>query len=180
MTTENEPLEEEQTGFTPQDKGLMEQVQDPSVDETTEEVYDNSKVDNLVPEEEVTMEATPETYLPRIAQKISIARMVVYRSRTGNYSVPAVVNCTADSIYQPGVEAGFVPPITAIDNVHLTVFSPGRPGMRIDAGEQPGTEAFVVPSKYPISENVSGCYQEWDIPYDEAGGPGTWSWPARV
>ena len=34
---------------------------------------------------------------------VSIGRVVEYRSRTGNYSVPAVVNCCTSSIYQPGV-----------------------------------------------------------------------------
>jgi hypothetical protein len=111
---------------------------------------------------------------------VSICRMVEYRSRTGNYSVPAVVNCCVDSIYQPGVEAGFVPPLSSLENVHLTVFSPGRPGMRMTAGETPSSDAFLVASQYPVSENVSGCYQEWDIPYDSEGGPGTWRWPTRV
>lgn len=111
---------------------------------------------------------------------ITLGRIVHYRSRTGNYSVPAIVNCTTDSIYQPGVEAGFVPAIDRIDKVHLTVFSPGRAGMRVDQENTPGAEAFVVTSPYPISENVSGCYQEWNIPYDSDGGPGTWMWPPKV
>lgn len=120
---------------------------------------------------------------PAEPQKITICRMVEYRSRTGNYTVPAVVNCTSDSIYQPGVEHGFVPPLSALDNVHLTVFTPGKPGMRTSAADgtvTAGAENFVAPSPFPISENVSGCYQEWDIPYDPDGGPGTWRWPARV
>lgn len=115
--------------------------------------------------------------------KPSICRMIEYRSRTGNYSVPAVINCCVDSIYQPGVEHGFVPPLSGNDNVHLTVFSPGRPGMRMDTGsDNPAefAENFVVKSKYPVSENVSGCYQEWDIPFDMGRSPGTWTWPERV
>jgi hypothetical protein len=105
---------------------------------------------------------------------LAICRMVEYRSRTGNYSVPAVVNCTTDSIYQPGVEAGHVPALTSVDRVHLTVFTPGLPGMRGDA------DNFVVASEQPVSENVAGTYQEWNIPYDPDGGPGTWKWPTRA
>lgn len=123
---------------------------------------------------------TAEPILQTPKQSISIGRIVSYRSRTGNYTVPAIVNCTTDSIYQPGVEAGFVPPLSSHNHVHLTVFTPGTPGMRTEAGTQPGAENFVVESPYPISENVAGCYQEWDIDYDENGGPGTWSWPSRM
>lgn len=126
-------------------------------------------------------EPTQMRYISPI--KPTICRMVEYRSRTGNYSVPAVINCCVDSIYQPGVEHGFVPPLSGNDHVHLTVFSPGRPGMRMDTGNdnpQDFAENFVVKSKYPVSENVSGCYQEWDIPFDMGRSPGTWCWPERV
>src|SRR5215471_4856507 len=118
-------------------------------------------------------------------QRPTICRMVVYRSRTGNYSVPAVVNCTSDSIYPPGVEAGFVPPLSGPMNVHLTVFTPGRPGQRrigakvdhpfngvvtcLNCGkvrEEHTHDPFLNPSQYPVSENVAGCYQEWDVAYD--------------
>jgi hypothetical protein len=189
--------EEENTGFTVEPNGLMEQVEAPGPtkdDEVTEEVYDNSQVTTLDGAEDILlggelMATSPEAFVPPEIQetpepqKVSICRMVEYRSRTGNYSIPAVVNCTTDSIYQPGVEHGFVPPLSAVDNVHLTVFTPGKPGLRAlaDAVEPaPGAENFVVPSPHPISENVAGCYQEWDIPYDPDGGPGTWRWPARV
>lgn len=104
----------------------------------------------------------------------TLGRIVWYRSRTGNYTVPALVNCTVNSIYQPGVDAGFVPPLTDDLHVHLTVFSPGQIGKRV------GADNFINKSKYPVSENVSGCYQEWDIEYDELAGPGTWCWPERV
>lgn len=119
--------------------------------------------------------------------KPSIGRVVHYRSRTGNYTLPAIVNCTTDSIYQPGVDAGFVPPLSSDDHVHLTVFSPGRPGMRVTAGQTPGSDDFIVKSAYPVSENVAGCYQEWDIEHDDDDPlqgseqkPGTWRWPPRV
>lgn len=95
---------------------------------------------------------------------------VIYRSRTGAYDVPATVNCTQRSIYPPGVEGGFVPALTGDDHVHLTVMTPGLPGCR------KGATDFLVTSPHPVGENVAGCYQEWDIPYDPAGGPGTWRW----
>lgn len=187
---------------------MSEQTPEANEDTTTTEVQDNSQITDIsvaprvplgegdfVTEEQLAAmsakEESPanpiqlpdESYTPRIAEKVSLGRIVEYRSRTGNYSVPAVINCTTNSIYQPGVEAGFVPPISQIDNVHLTVLTPGKPGLRQSAGEDApvaGAENFLVTSPYPISENVSGCYQEWDIPYDVAGGPGTWKWPERV
>ena len=104
----------------------------------------------------------------------TIGRTVHYGSRTGNYILPAIVNCTRDTIYQPGVDAGFVPPLSEALHVHLTVFSPGQGGKRV------GAQDFIVKSKYPVSENVSGCYQEWDIAYDPHGGAGSWHWPERM
>lgn len=122
-------------------------------------------------------------------QKPSICRIVVYRSRTGNYSVPAVVTATEDSLYRPGVEGGFVPDLSSPMHVHLTVFTPGLPGMRVTAED---FEA-PVPEGQVISENVAGCYQEWNVPFEalRLGGPvddphhlvpsaGTWHWPPRV
>lgn len=104
----------------------------------------------------------------------SIGRIVHYVSRTGNYEVPAIVNCTRDSLYQPGVDAGFVPGLSGVDHVHLTVLTPGKPGKRANADD------FVNPSPFPISENVAGCYQEWDIPFSESPSAGTWHWPERT
>lgn len=145
-----------------------------------------ARVDNLEENEvvliagEVVPQWDPPVGKAQSPTRPSIGRVVVYRSRTGNYSVPAIVNCTVDSIYQPGVEAGFVPALSDPNNVHLTVLSPGKPGMRANKEEILRAEPFVVVSEHPVSENVSGCYQEWDIPYDENGGPGSWSWPPRV
>jgi hypothetical protein len=119
----------------------------------------------------------------------SIGRIVVYRSRTGDYSVPAIVTATQKTLNPKGVEAGHVPPLTGEDHVHLTVFTPGAPGLR------QGAEDFKAESVHPRSENVAGCYQEWDIPPDPAQPPtdglprnqplpeqepGTWRWPERV
>ena len=108
----------------------------------------------------------------------TLGRIVWYRSRTGSYDVPAIVTATTDSLNPKGVEAGHIPPLTSDWHVHLTVFSAGRPGLRHDA------EDFKVVSEFPVSENVAGCYQEWDIPFDETRDaevpPGTWRWPTRI
>jgi hypothetical protein len=113
----------------------------------------------------------------------TIGCLVIYRSRTGDYDVPAIVNCTMATINQKGVDAGHVPPLSSPLAVHLTVLTPGKPGMRRDAGD------FKVESEHGRSENVAGCYQEWDIPPNELvdhpeGGdqpaPGTWRWPERA
>lgn len=106
----------------------------------------------------------------------SIGRIVLYRSRTGSYTVPAVINCTTATIYQPGVDAGHVPALSSDEHVHLTVFTPGKPGMRGGAGD------FVAESPHGRGENVAGTYQEWDIAYwDRVDGDdqpaGTWTWP---
>lgn len=106
----------------------------------------------------------------------TIGRIVVYRSRTGDYSVPAIITATTATLNAKGVELGHVPALSSDDHVHLTVFTPGRPGMRR------GAQDFLVESEHARSENVAGCYQEWDIPHNEFPAddvPGTWSWPHR-
>lgn len=110
--------------------------------------------------------------------KPSLGRIVIYRSRTGNYSCPAMVVATRETLHIPNVEAGWIPNITDETNVHLVVFSAGKPGQGrtiMDAEKD-----FLVKSEHGVSVNTSGTYQEWDIPYDPSGGPGTWSWPERV
>ena len=111
---------------------------------------------------------------------ITIGRIVIYRSRTGRYSVPAIINCTTDSIDPVGVEAGHVPALDTDENVHLTVFTPGKPGMRRSnqAMADMGLTASQVEN---LSENVAGCYQEWNVRHDPSGeSPGSWRWPERI
>lgn len=107
----------------------------------------------------------------------TIGRIVIYRSRTGTYSVPAIVSATVDTLNPDGVAAGHVPDLEDPMQVHLTVFTPGKPGMRGGAGD------FKVESPHGRSENVAGCYQEWSIPFDDSDeqeqAPGTWRWPVR-
>lgn len=104
--------------------------------------------------------------------KPTIGRIVIYRSRTGDYSVPAIVTATQETLNLKGVELGHVPGLYSASHVHLTVFTPGKPGMRR------GADDFKIESQHERSENVAGCYQEWDIPFDPNGQmPGSWSWP---
>ena len=122
----------------------------------------------------------PRDHIP--APKPGIGRIVHYRSRTGNYTVPAMVTCTVDTLAPIGVKVwtetegkGGVPPLSSDTHVHLAVFTPGMPGMRA------GAQDFVAESDHPRSENIGGTYQEWDIPMDdgtaEEQAAGTWRWP---
>jgi hypothetical protein len=119
---------------------------------------------------------TPDPGAPA-PQRPTIGRVVIYRSRTGDYSVPAIITATTETLNAKGVELGHVPALDSDEHVHLTVLTPGKPGMRR------GARDFLVDSEEPISENVSGCYQEWNIPLCPASGKqqaaGTWSWPDR-
>jgi hypothetical protein len=120
------------------------------------------------------------------APRPSLGRIVIYRSRTGDYDVPAIITATVDTLNRKGVEAGYIPDLTDPERVHLTVFTAGVPGLRGSAVERGD---FKVVSEHPVSENVAGTYQEWDIPLagsfaaptdgDEPM-PGTWRWPERV
>jgi hypothetical protein len=89
---------------------------------------------------------------------VRIGRIVIYRSRTGDYDVPAIITATQTTLNPKGVEAGHVPALSSPQHVHLTVFTPGEPGLR------EGAEDFKVESEHGRSENVAGCYQEWDVP----------------
>jgi len=114
--------------------------------------------------------------------RLTIGRIVIFRSRTGNYDVPAIVTATLQTLSPKGVELGNVPMLSSPEHVHLTVLTPGKPGLRR------GAEDFKVESPHGRSENVAGCYQEWDIPrwrssleHDPSQPtPGSWRWPEVV
>lgn len=114
--------------------------------------------------------------------KPTIGRIVWYRSRTGKYTVPAIITATKDTLIEENVEKGYIEGLTDQTHVHLTVFTPGKPGKRGDAND------FEARPDAPISENVAGCYQEWDVPqhtgaifFDYEKQPaGTWMWPERA
>ena len=120
----------------------------------------------------------------------SLGRVILYRSKTGRYTLPALITSTARSLNPDGVAAGALPDLSSPLHVHLTVFTPGRKGQRI-----PGS---VIPdgrSPHGIEDPWGGSYQEWDIePSLDAEGfvahraedvvnndfaPGTWAWPLR-
>lgn len=107
--------------------------------------------------------------------KPKIARMVIYRSRTDRYSVPAIINTTMETLVREMVEGGYIDPLDSVDHVHLTVLTGGRAGKR-----HPDTDP-AIPQAPP-----GGSYQEFNIPYADMNGnwhydeqpPGTWAWPS--
>lgn len=112
-------------------------------------------------------EEKPEDAQPQEAGEIpaglAIGRVVIYRSKTGNYDLPAIVNCTTATLDPEGVKLRHVPQLDYLDCVHLTVFTCGAAG---------------------------GSYQEFNIPMSgfspatatdgDEPQPGTWRWPERV
>lgn len=125
--------------------------------------------------------ATPEPFIP-------LGATVIYRSKTGDYSLAAIVTATRASINALGVERGFVPAITEPDRVHLAVMTPGRV-----AGETPSYTAQIIDPDRPLGDRqvpltklvgdqrvsrvtelegnqfvamtaFGGTYQEFDIP----------------
>lgn len=87
--------------------------------------------------------------------KPTIGRIVHYRSKTGNYTMPAMIVATKDSLWQEGVDKGDVPAITDKNHVHLLCYTTGK--------------------------NIQ--YQEFDVPMvagPREAEPGTWWWPERL
>lgn len=114
-------------------------------------------------------------------EQVTIGRVVIYRSRTGDYDVPAIVTATTRTLNPAGVESGGVPALTDHDYVHLTVLTPGLPGQREEAENLAVSKAESEGA--PRSENVAGTYQEWDVPKASTASspePGSWRWPNRV
>lgn len=119
----------------------------------------------------------------------TIGRIVIYRSRTGNYDVPAIITATTATLAEVGVKLHKetdgkqgVPPLSSDLHVHLHVLTPGIPGMRAEAQD-------FITEGVRRAENIGGAYQEWDIPpaaqegHTDSDGnpaPGTWRWPERV
>lgn len=89
-----------------------------------------------------------------MAAEPSIGRIVVFRSRRGNYSMPAVVTATTETLWPEGIERGDVPALSSSMHVHLHVFTPG----------------------------AAESYPEHNVPFDDAtdygeAAPRSWSWP---
>lgn len=123
---------------------------------------------------------------------IKLGQPVIYRSKTGDYSLSAIVTATTASINLKGVEAGYVPPLTDEDHVHLVVFTPGLPPLEtpahtskvIDRTQPLGTREFPAAISMPPSMTApavphpgelgdgrflaltafGGTYAEFDIP----------------
>ncbi len=101
---------------------------------------------------------------------LTITRMVKYRSKTGNYDLPAVVTATTETLDPEGVDLGHVPPLTDASHVHLTVFTCGKQGT--------AREGHMI-----NLQAAGGTYQEFDIPWAGEGDeipPGSWRFPERV
>ena len=110
---------------------------------------------------------TVEEQLAR-TRRPTIGRIVVYRSRTGEYDVPAIITATVETLVVANVAKGLLPGLSSAEHVHLTVFTPGQ----VD-----GDAAFLVESEHGRSQNQGGTYQEWNIEWSEVPQPGTWRWP---
>lgn len=108
---------------------------------------------------------------------LAIGRVVIYRSKTGKYDLPAIVNATQATLDPEGVQLGHVPELSTPDAVHLTVFTCGKEGT--------SREGNVV-----NNEAAGGSYQEFNIPMSgfspatategDEPQPGTWRFPERV
>lgn len=115
----------------------------------------------------------------RLAVKPTLCRVVLYRSKTGRYSLAADVIGVQASLHRAGVDAGHVPDLDSDSHVHLLVKTPGRPGFRL-----PGTDPSIA------ADPMGGTYVEynipfWDPPADwygdyESQPAGTWTWPPRA
>jgi hypothetical protein len=112
----------------------------------------------------------------RVTATPTIGRIVIYRSKTGKYVVPAIISATVDTLFRPGVEEGNLADLTDESHVHLAVLTPGYAGRRNST-----TEPEQVAQWHARSTPAGGTYQEWNVPFDETGEtPGSWSWPERV
>lgn len=115
----------------------------------------------------------------------TIGRIVIYRTDGRNglvYDLPAIVSCTQASHPgdYPDESVNPLPVPSDEDSVHLTVFTPGGFGSKIDDAD-PDDEDFVGA---PTFTPGSGTYVEWDVPRwaGDRGNPEprTWRWPDRA
>lgn len=98
----------------------------------------------------------------------TIGRLVIYRSRTGNYSCPAIVTATTETLWPEGVERGDVPALDGPQHVHLHVLTPG---------EQGSYQEHNVPfwQQVPDVETAGTGPHTFDPKAEQAAG--TWAWP---
>lgn len=129
----------------------------------------------------------------------TIGRIVHFRSRTGKYTVPAIITCTVHTANPDSLERGTLPLFSRTSSVHLTVFTPGLPpagiGSRANAddfiapptaqrhvygplhvnGEPTGGNGVLGFQPVPVGENLGGTYQEWDVPFWDPAADDTYS-----
>lgn len=137
-----------------------------------------------------TPKATPDDDTTRPPR---LGATVLYRSRTGTYTMPALISATTASLYQPNVDAGHVAPLSSDTNVHLGVITCGIPGhVSARTLDQHPELADTDRPNMP----AGGTFAEWDIPFwdprtatgdgqldawldgDLTAQPaGTWTWP---
>ena len=119
-----------------------------------------------------------DTLNPEGVAKPTIGRIVIYRSKTGDYVMPAIVSATVDTLHRPNVEAGHLHDLTDEMHVHLTVFTAGFQG-QVSTSTMENHPDLADPARR--NAPAGGTFQEWDIPYSaDPEAPGCWSWPARV
>ncbi len=93
-----------------------------------------------------------------------LGQTVWFRSRTGAWTVPAIITATVDSLHRGNVEAGHIPDLSSPDHVHLTVLTPGKPGHVSDETWDTHPE-LADPAR--INRPAGGSFNEWDVAYWE-------------
>lgn len=97
----------------------------------------------------------------------TIGRIVMYRSKTANYVLPAMVTATMETLWPEGVETGQVPALSSPLHVHLQVFTPGI----AESYPEHDVPFFELA---PVSARSSPAEGEYEML------PGSWAWPPRV
>lgn len=89
----------------------------------------------------------------------TIGRIVHYRSKTGNYTLPAIITATTETLWPGGVEREPELALSSELHVHLHVLTPGAQG--------------------DYTEHDVPCHEALPVESPEAQAPGTWRWPPR-
>ena len=120
-------------------------------------------------------------------QKPTIGRIVWYRTDGRNgltYDLPAIITCTAATHpgdYPDGRSNAL--PVPDDGCVHLTVFTPGGFGTKVQHPEAPDVPAEPTDDEQFVGTLAivpgSGTYVEWNVPEAISVTPPrrTWRWP---
>lgn len=123
--------------------------------------------------------------------KPTIGRIVIYRTDGRNgleYDLPAIITVTKDSHPgdYPDGRKNPLPVPESDTHVHLTVFSPGGFGSKVQVPTEDTWEVRTDSDAFvgaPYFTPGSGTYVEHNVPMDrgdfhgEEPGPRTWRWP---